>query len=214
MYKRLAIAIIGVIPINLLKIFLYRNIFNFDINYSVKLGVGLYFLNEMKIGNNCKIRRFNIFKNIDELILENGAMIGHNNRFFNLKKIHLGEKTNFKSYNTSSGSGELSIGKESIINSYNHFDLVASITIGKNVVFGGRGIEIWTHGYNHKRELYEGNVKIEDNVYLGSGVKIRENITIKKNITVGMGTVVSKSLEKSAGIYIGSKVKFLKMLEE
>lgn len=53
-------------------------------------------------------------------------------------------------------------------------------------------------------------VKIGNDVWLGSNVKILDDVIISDGIIVGAGSLVSKSLLDKYGIYLGTPAKFIK----
>ena len=52
-------------------------------------------------------------------------------------------------------------------------------------------------------------IVIEDDVWIGAGVKILDGVIIRKGCVIGANTVVNKSTEQY-GIYVGSTCSFNK----
>lgn len=92
--------------------------------------------------------------------------------------------------------------------------------IGNNVMMGG-DVKLITieHGYKDKsipmklqKSIYS-PIVIEDDVWLGDGVKVisgNKSVKISKGIIVGAGSIVTKDLNIENGIYVGSPARFLK----
>ena len=92
--------------------------------------------------------------------------------------------------------------------------------IGNNVMIGA-DVKLITieHGYKdnsipmQKQKSVYSPIVIEDDVWLGDGVKVisgSKSLKISKGIIVGAGSIVTKNLDIENGIYIGSPAKFLK----
>jgi len=92
--------------------------------------------------------------------------------------------------------------------------------IGNNVMLGS-DVKLITieHGYKNKtipmqrqKSVYS-PIVIEDDVWLGDGVKVisgNKPLKISKGIIIGAGSVVTKDLNHEYGIYVGIPAKFLK----
>lgn len=99
----------------------------------------------------------------------------------------------------------LVLGKRSEILRNNYFDVVRPITIGDNVVFGGQGSEIWTHGFEVDRTMLVGAVAFGDNIFIGSKCIFTKNVQVASNVTIGPGSIVYKSITES-GLYSSHQI--------
>lgn len=92
--------------------------------------------------------------------------------------------------------------------------------IGNDVMMGS-DVKLLTivHGYQdktipmHRQKSIYSPIIIEDDVWLGDGVKVISGsnpIKIAKGVIVGAGSVVTKNLDIENGIYAGIPAKFLK----
>jgi len=105
--------------------------------------------------------------------------------------------------------GSVIIGSDCSLNPY-------TIVYGDGGLKIGNGVRIAAHTVivpaNHiisdtEKYIYEQGqslkgIIIEDDVWLGSGVKVMDGVTIKKGSVIGAGAVVTKSTEPY-GVYIG-----------
>ena len=165
--KKLIIYTISLIPIQKFKIFLYRNILGYEIDYSFKLGFfNLIYCKEFKLSENVKFGNFNKVTCLNGKVLISSNGIIKNNIIIN-------------------GNGILSIDNDCVVNNNTYFDLAKNISIGKNVVFGGRNTELWTHGYDFNRNKLVGNIEISNNIYFGSGCIISLGVKISSNNIIG-----------------------------
>jgi acetyltransferase-like isoleucine patch superfamily enzyme len=103
-------------------------------------------------------------------------------------------------------SQNLVLGKRSEILRNNYFDVVRPIIIGDNVVFGGQGSEIWTHGFEVDRTMLLGGVTFGDNIFIGSKCIFTKNVQVGNNITIGPGSIVYKSINES-GFYSSHQIE-------
>jgi acetyltransferase-like isoleucine patch superfamily enzyme len=153
-----------------------------------KIGVGNY-IDAKKVSMDCGfINKFNRIKHLNELSLAENSIVFSGN--------FIGGSQDFENiYNQN-----LILGKDSEILRKNYFDVTATIEIGNNVVFGGNGSEIWTHGFDTNRKLLTGKIVFKNDIFIGSKCIFTKGIEIGDKITIGPGSVVYKSVTES-GIY-------------
>lgn len=110
----------------------------------------------------------------------------------------------------------LSIGDNSTINP-------CAIIYGQGGTIIGNGVRIAAHTvivpsnhiysdsnkYIYTQGLSKKGIKIEDDVWLGAGVKILDGVTIAKGCVIGANAVVTKDTEP-LGIYVGVPAKKIK----
>ncbi len=63
--------------------------------------------------------------------------------------------------------------------------------------------------YIYKQGLNKIGITIEDDVWIGSGVRVLDGVTIKKGCVIGANSVVTKSTEEF-GVYVGVPAKLIK----
>lgn len=214
MLKKVIILFIGFIPLNSLRIFFYKTILKYKIENTVMIGMFNYIHCDECILKNSKIGSFNriICK---QLIMDDNSEIGNVNNVKFLKYVELKKSSMIRSRNIIVGTTNyfspftdvfvFVIGENSLLTSNHYLDCSGKIIIGSNVVFGGIGSEIWTHGFDIKRNMIVGDVVIGNNIYVGSRSMILQNVVICDNVSIGAGTIVSKSIFES-GFYISSNL--------
>ena len=204
--------IISLLPLNAVRIFFYRVFFNYDIDYKSRIGMfniincttfkshkaNIGVLNQIiaenfELEENATIIKLNRFKNIHILKIGANVEIVSGNFFGGPKKGTSNQSIDFKNQN-------LFIGERSAVLRKNYFDVVEEIHIGKNVVFGGNGSEIWTHGFDIQRKMYVGKVKFGNDIFIGSNCIFTKNVEVANDITIAPGSVIYKSILES-GIY-------------
>jgi acetyltransferase-like isoleucine patch superfamily enzyme len=170
---------------------------------SAKIG----FLNQiivatLSLENKASIHKMNRIKNINVLELGLNAEIRSGNFIGAPAKGTLDDAIKFSNQN-------IFIAENSSILRSNYFDVVDEISIGINVVFGGNGSEIWTHGFTVNREMLAGKVKFGNNIFIGSNCIFTKGVTITNNVTIGPGSVIYKSITES-GIYSSHEIRKVK----
>jgi acetyltransferase-like isoleucine patch superfamily enzyme len=157
--------------------------------------------NRFFVGENSRVGHLNIFRGFFHIRCSTKSAIGNCNNFVNGGKGFVFQCPTF------------TIGSHSNITSTHYLDLTSSIILRRNVVVGGRGTQVWTHGFQHfdngvERFRVDGGVLIEDGVYLGARVTINPGVIIAKNVSVGAGAIVSKNLVENS-MYVSQALRVL-----
>lgn len=199
---RLVTTLVGWTPLSLgmkLRNFIYRIVFekmgaaiqieqnvHFTRTYLIQLGNGVY----IRSGANVEACGENSRLSIrDKAIIERGADI----RAHEGGEIEIGASTHIGPYTCLSGRS-IKIGKNCLIAS--HAGIYAN-----NHVFTDPSREI-----NKQGRSYQGIV-IEDDCWLGSGVRVLDGVTIGKGSVIGAGAVVTKDIAPySVAVGVPAKV--------
>ena len=121
---------------------------------------------------------------------------------FNGANISFGDNTSIRAWSCfKSYGGTIKIGDNCSINSFCHFSGNGGITIGNDVLIATQCVLI---SANHNIENPDMLIReqgetqrpiiIEDNCWLGAGVKVLAGVTIHKGCVVGAGAVVTHDL--------------------
>lgn len=203
MIRKIILLIISLMPLNLLRIFLYRWIFKYDISYQSKVGFMVFLNCDKCVINNATIGRFN-YIDVKFFMMQEQSRMRILNRFSRLYKVTLCENSFIGFKNSFIGTRlgltpykeleVLHLGKKSAILKENLFDLSDTIQIGNNVVFAGSEHQVWSHGFTQERIKIQGPINIGNDVYIGSRSMIMPGVNICDNVLVGSGTIISKSI--------------------
>ena len=183
--RRLLAVLISGCPLSLVRIFLYRALLGYEISYRSKISWG-------------------VIIDCQKFVLGRASSIGLFSKFSACSVI-IGESSRLKRSVSCSGRGSLVMGCRCVVNMGTHFDVTQDVIVRNDVVFGGRFVEVWTHGYDWLRNKLEGPVFIASKVYIGSGVKIMPAVTLSENIAIGAGTVVSKSVTQAEVLVVSQR---------
>lgn len=110
--------------------------------------------------------------------------------------IFIGNNCSINPYTIIYGQGNVTIGNGVRIAAH-------CIIIPSNHIFSEANIPIYEQGLENK------GIIIEDDVWIGSGVRILDGITIARGCVIGAGSVVTKSTE-AYGIYVGVPARKIK----
>lgn len=198
--------LITLIPINRIRILLLRLFCGYKIDIKSKVGMfNVISANELVMSNSI-IGNFNYIdaKNVS---IQKG-LIKKFNSIKHLNKLTLAENSIIFSKNFIGGSKDLknnvnqnlALGLNSEILRNNYFDVTSEIIIGDNVVFGGNGSEIWTHGFDTSRKMLTGKVVFQNDIFIGSKCIFTKGVEVVSYTTIGPGSVVYKSVTES-GLY-------------
>jgi len=183
--KLLIAIIISIMPINAIRVNLYRLLFGYKIKNS-KIGFATIInINSCKL-NNANIGSFNIFTGPFTLVMEEKAHIGFGNTF------RCGKWVTDRKFKDMNFKRALKIGKNSSIDNKHYFDIAGLIDIDEGVFISGNHSQFWTHGGDKR----DNDITIGKNCYIGSGVMFAPGSGIADNSIVAMGSIVTKKYKK------------------
>lgn len=210
--RKILLIVIAFTPTNCLRVALYRLFFSYQIDKRSRIGPFCFIDCKSLVMKGAKIGYLNYIK-IETLTMSEGSLIYNRNRVKNLHEVTMGKESTITKGNFIGGQRKglkfegfdfslqnLIVGDRTNILRNNYFDVVRPIEIGKNVVFGGEGSEIWTHGFETNRKMLVGKVTFGDDIFIGSGCIFTKSIHIVSNVTIGPGSVIYKSIEEQ-GFY-------------
>lgn len=191
-----------------------------EVSLKSKLGFSLIFVKKLELGPTSKIGNFNLVL-CNTLKMEKGSYIGSLNIVKGPINVHLSEKSAIGNRNlikrsnapVTYGQAHLRIGIFSKITVSHLIDCTRSVEIGDYSILAGANTQIWTHGYYHYPEgpgryRIDGEVKIGNNVYVGSRCTFNLGVHVSNGITIGSNTSISKSL-KTPGLYVSQPLRFI-----
>jgi acetyltransferase-like isoleucine patch superfamily enzyme len=122
--------------------------------------------------------------------------------FYSHNSIQLGRNCSVHEYTIiKSKGGNVLIGENTFISSFVNISAVGNVHIGRNVMLAnGCRIETGTHGFTDlehpmkEQPAKSCGIRIEDDCWLGAGVKVLDNVRIGHGSVIGAGSVVTKDL--------------------
>ena len=215
--------IILLTPINILKVF-FLKLMGHQVSFKARIGMSFIRVKRLVVEEGARIGRLNYIK-IEELRMEQSSSIKHANLIRGPFKLWIREKGSMTSQNKirrayppiTYGISVLEIGTETHIVSNQFLDLTKSIKFGSRSQVAGIGAQFWTHGYihfkNQERARIDGDIRIGDNVYIGSRCVFNAGVTVGDNITIGSNSTISKDLLEP-GLYVNQPLRMIQRDEE
>ncbi len=113
------------------------------------------------------------------------------------------------------GKGQTTIGKRTYIEPYSCLSGYGNITIGDDCLIASH-TSLYAHNYNFRKPdqlireqgYSHKGIAIENNCWLGSGVRILDGITIGQGSIIGAGAVVTKDIPPNS-IAVGTPAKVI-----
>ncbi|MEE9344538.1 MAG: hypothetical protein V3U88_02920 [Methylococcales bacterium] len=190
--KKYVSIIISLIPLNAGRIFLYNNLFGYNISYSSKIGMFSVITARTVTITKSIIGSFNRLTGDFDLVIEEGANIGNFNEF--------------KLIANKVGLSYCKIGKNVHITNGHFFDASGGITIKELTRIAGRSSQFWTHGGQRKQHA----ITINEKCYIGSAVMVAQGVQIAENSFVGLGSIVIDSFDEANVLIAGNPARIVK----
>jgi acetyltransferase-like isoleucine patch superfamily enzyme len=160
---------------------------------NVYIGPVVFDVQSVRLEDSVSIRGFNLFRNVERLVMEEGARIGGWGSWITAADRYK---------DMSSGWGCLTIGAGSNVTSRHYFDLQDTISIGSQSEIAGFGSVFYTHG----RVPAEGEVvhpiAIGSHCYVGSHAMMVPGAKIGDATYVAARAVICRDLSKDTHVLI------------
>ncbi|HMD68954.1 MAG TPA: hypothetical protein VKF42_08760 [Chitinivibrionales bacterium] len=206
------LAIIGLIPINFVKIVLYRTFFHFSITRRCRIGMCIILCDKITLEEGASIGNFNIISNTRKLVMKTGSCLGSGNIIKNLNTLTIAQGARIGNGNHFSRdpilglSGNFTLGRNSMITARHLFDVTDDISIGDDTVIAGNGTQFWTHGFDICRNGIVAPIHIKNGCYFGSSCLVNLGVTVESDNQIAFGTVVSKSITTRFGFWTSNQL--------
>jgi len=217
MFKMLTF-LICILPLGPLKPF-FLNKVGHSVHKNAKVGVSIVWGAKLIMKEGSRIKKLNIVRN-KSISLEKNATVGSLNYISGGFDIVLSEGAMIINLNSITRGRAcwkeevsfLKLGINSQITSFASLDLASNILIGNDTVLAGKGIQMWTHGFVHKknrdRKMVVGAISIGNNVYVAARSAFNPGVSVSDDISIGINTTVAKDLNLD-GLYVSSPVRYI-----
>lgn len=191
---------ISAVPLNFVRVLLYRWILKYDIDKSARIGLfTVIAVSEVSIKKS-KLGFFNRFTGPFTLNVGENAIVGSFN-VFNCGSWTLEERF------AGRFPRKCTIHDNCLITTHHYFDVVGEFELNKNAWIGGRESQFWTHGNEGANDTA---VSIGENCYIGSAVRFAPGASIAKDCVVALGSIVTHKIQTSNALIGGMPAKVIK----
>lgn len=207
-------ALISVLPFNVVRIFLYRNLCKYKIGPAAKIAPFNIILSKDCVLGNIVIGPFNLLSAMS-IVIDDRVSLGRFNRVKNVSSLFIGPGSHIGSWNVFFGTKPglspfkshecMKIGQGSVITNHHSFDLSDEIFMGDDVTIAGSGTQFWTHGFDLGHVKIQAPIRIGSHIYIGSRSLITQGVEIVDGTIVGAGTTVAGKISEP-GFYVSSKL--------
>lgn len=198
--------LIGLMPTNILRCFLYSTIFSYRIDKSF-IGWKTVIIAKNVCLTECYIGSNNRFIGQNQITIKKRTNIGGNNRFIGPMSILIKEGASIEGnnaficgwwtenshFNDANYARNLEIGKDTLITSSHYFDIAGLFVLGDNSWVAGVATQFWTHGAGAS----DRNITIGQQCYIGSAALFSPGSSIGNNTIIGLGSVVTKAFTQN-----------------
>ena len=167
-----------------IKRFFLQSVLGWSIGKHTKIGYSIILCGQVRIGANCQIGHFNVFRDLKTL------EIGHATKILNLNHFMASKEKDWPD--------SFSIQNNSQITSRHFFDCSGGIRIGNLCLIGGRESQFWTHFYDSRggtNRIEWRELTIADRCYVCARATL-VYCRIPADSVVGAGAVVTKDFSK------------------
>jgi acetyltransferase-like isoleucine patch superfamily enzyme len=167
-----------------IKRFVLRSALGWSIGKGTKIGCSIILCAKVRIGANCQIGHFNLFRDLRTL------EIGNETKVFNLNHFMASKHRDWPDC--------FSIGNNSQITSRHFFDCSGGVRIGNRCLIGGRDSQFWTHffiSHDGVSRIEWRELTIADRCYVCARATL-VYCRIPSDCVVGAGAVVTKDFSK------------------
>ena len=217
----LRLAVKGVIALfpSPVKRFLYRHLFGYKIGKRVAIGLSIIDVGECVIEDDVTIGHLNVFTGTKRLRIGDHTRIGHLNVIRGGDEVNIGRYCDILRLNEINSIPDpitvnevdpvFILGDGSVVVASHKIDFTDRVEMGKRVIVGGRNSSFWTHNRQRTKPI-----RIGDNAYLGSEIRVAPGGEVPANCIVGIGSVITKALDGEFQLIAGVPAKALSGLDQ
>jgi acetyltransferase-like isoleucine patch superfamily enzyme len=177
----------------------YRLLFGYKIGRRVRMGVSIIDVGHCVIEDDVTIGHFNVFTGTERLRIGEHTRIGHLNVIRGGDEVNIGRYCDILRLNEINSIPDpivvnpvdpvFVMGDGAVVVASHKIDFTDRVEIGKRVIVGGRNSSFWTHNRQRTKPI-----RIGDNSYLGSEIRVAPGGEVPPNCIVGIGAVITKPL--------------------
>lgn len=191
--------LIALMPLNRLRVFLYRALFGYEI---IGSSIGW---NSPIVVDSARIVDASIGRH-NRLIGPMAVRIGKRARIAKGNSFICGWWTAEERFSASRFARRLAIGENTLITSGHYFDVAGAFELGENSWIAGHGSQFWTHGAH----VQERDVSIGKDCYIGAAVRFAPGASVGDHNIVALASVVIRPISADHALIAGHPAKVVK----
>jgi acetyltransferase-like isoleucine patch superfamily enzyme len=186
----------------------YRVLFGYKMGKRVRIGVSIIDVEGCVIEDDVTIGHLNVFIGTKRLRIGDHTRIGHLNIIRGGDEVNIGRYCDIVRLNEINSIPDpiavnevdpvFSMGDGAVIVASHKIDFTDRVELGKRVIVGGRNSSFWTHNRQRTKPI-----RIGDNAYLGSEIRVAPGGEVPANCIVGIGAVITKALTGEFKLFAG-----------
>lgn len=198
MARTVILALVALLPWAIKK-HLYALFFGYTFGARTRIGLAFIDVGTLDMSEGSAIGSFTFVRNLDRLVLGEGAKIGTFNWIFGMRTGRSGSHFALETGRDSS----LVVGAHAAITSRHLIDCIDRVEIGEFTTVAGFRSQILTHAIDLKRNRQScAPVLIGKRCFVGTGALILKGVSIPECSVIAAGAVVGHSFEEP-GCLIG-----------
>ena len=212
------LGVLALLP-SVLKRPAYRLLFGFEISPGARIGIALLDAEEVVLEEGARIGHLNLITRVGRLEMGRNARIGVCNVIRGGQRVSLGAYSTVMRFNvlnaipdhdcTTSPVSELHLGAGAIVVSGHRIDFTDRVSIGRNVIIGGRNSSLWTHNRQETAPIVVG-----DFCYLGSEVRLAPGAVLADECILGLGAVLAGEVREPRSLVAGVPARVVRPLRD
>lgn len=204
--------------INLLIIFLpwtirryiLNKFYRYKIHPTARIGLSYIYPKQLIMGEGARIGHLNVAIHLELIQMDKNCSISQKNW---ITGFPLSNKSNFQDF--PDRKPYLIMEEGSAITKQHHIDCTDVVKIGKLTIISGYGTQILTHSYSiEKNKQGCAPVNIGHHCFVGTRSIILPGSELPSQSVLGAGAVLKKKFIESFSLYGGVPAKFIQKMEE
>jgi acetyltransferase-like isoleucine patch superfamily enzyme len=182
MRLRLLLALmIGLVPLNGLRLLLYRRLLGYEIGPRSRIGMfNLIACKQLRLGPATRIGRANVIRGAFAFSAGPRLFVGDFNVFSAPKQLDH-PKLADRRY-----AASIEFGEDCLVNDAHYLDAHGRVTVGDGTWIAGRASQFFTHGVS----VHDRDIVIGSGCFIGSAVRFAPGSGVGDRNIVGIGSVV------------------------
>ncbi|WP_171208081.1 MULTISPECIES: DapH/DapD/GlmU-related protein [unclassified Ruegeria] len=191
---------VSAIPLNALRLGLFRRVFGYKIGKNCKIGMFTVILcRSFTLGDGSTIRARNSFKGDFDFRAGPKFFAGIGNTF--ICPWVLRDEMEY--------TASIAFGKDCLVNESHYIDVHGQILVGDGTWLAGRASQFYTHGIG----TMDRNISIGNRCFIGSAVRFAPGTRVGNRNIIGIGSVLLNEIDEDEKLISGSPARVIRSIK-